>query len=573
MKKYVVINKKADFQEMATSLGVDPVIVKLIRNRNIETLDEMNRYLNSDLSDIHSPWLLPDMEKAVDILIEKIKQNKKIRIIGDYDIDGIQSTYILYDALLNIGADISYAIPDRIVDGYGINESLIQKAYDAGVDTILTCDNGISALEQIDYAKQLGMTVVVTDHHDVPFDLGEDGTKTQKLVNADAVVNPKRDTDIKYPFEEICGAVVAWKLVLAIYEKMGMDEKQGLKYLENAAFATVGDVMSLQDENRIIVKQGLKQMQNTDNPGLSSLINYKNIKQGELNAFHLGFVLGPCINASGRIDTAARSLKLFTEKNEEAARVTAELLSDINDTRKEMTKEGEEAAFAEVDSGKYDNDDVLVIYMPKLHESLAGIVAGRVREKYYKPTLVLTKTQEGIVKGSGRSIEAYNMYDELCKVSDILTKFGGHPMAAGISLEEENVDELRMRLNANDTLTEDDLVEKIQIDVVMPLSYVSPALVRQLNLIEPFGKGNTKPVFADRDIQINEMKVLGVDRNVLRLRLIDKYGNRFNGVYFGNADEIKMQLSEKEKVSLIYYPKFDSYRGNDSIQIMINDFI
>jgi len=573
MKKYVVVNKKADFGELAKSLGIDPVIARIIRNRDIETLEEMEIYLNGSLKDIHSPWLLPDMEKAVNIIKEKIEQKKKIRIIGDYDIDGIQSTYILYDALLNIGADISYAIPDRIVDGYGINESLIQKAYDAGVDTILTCDNGISALNQITYAKELGMTVVVTDHHDVPYDIMEDGTKKQKLVSADAVVNPKRDAEIKYPYEEICGAVVAWKFILALYEKLGMDEKAGLKYLENAAFATVGDVMSLRDENRIIIKSGLNAMRHTKCPGLSSLMNHKNIKPEDLNAHHLGFVLGPCINASGRIDTAARSLELFTEKDENKARVIAELLADINDTRKDMTKEGETAAFAEVDSGRYESDNVLVIYMPELHESLAGIVAGRIRERYYKPTLVLTKTQEGSVKGSGRSIEAYNMYEELCKVDDLLTKYGGHPLAAGISLEEENIDELRRRLNENSPLTEEDLQEKIQIDVVMPLAYVSPSFIRQLELLEPLGKGNTKPVFADRDIQIHDMRVNGANRNVLKLTLGDKYGNRFTGVYFGNADEKKVELSNLDKVSIIYYPKFDTYRGNDSIQFVINDFI
>lgn len=573
MKKYMLMNKGADFTGLGEKLNIDPMIVRILRNKGFTGEDEMRSYLYADLKEIHSPWLLPNIDEAVDILIKKINNNSKIRIIGDYDIDGVQSTYILYDALKRLGADVSYTIPDRIADGYGINVNLIELAIKDGADTILTCDNGISAFEQIEYAKSKGLTVIVTDHHDIPFSLGENEEKIERLVKADVIVNPKLNSKTPYPFPGICGAVVAWKYMMALYDRLNRSEDVMRMYLENAAFATVGDVMDLCDENRIIVKYGLLALKNTSNPGMSALIEGTKIDIEQLSAYHIGFVLGPCINASGRLDTAKRSLSLLLETDEKKAKALAGELIELNDTRKDMTAKGEEAAFEEVDNTDLKYDRVLVVYLKDLHESLAGIVAGRVRERYGKPAFVLTGTEDGTVKGSGRSIDAFHMSDALQEVEDLLLKYGGHPLAAGLSIEEDKIGEFRKRLNENCKLKEEDFVEKVSIDAVLPLSYISADFIDTLKVLEPFGKGNSKPVFAATDVKILYPKLLGANGRVMRCKLEDKNGFGYNAVYFGDANAMISKIDNESEYRIIYYPKRDDYRGGDEFQIVIDDIL
>lgn len=569
MEKWVVSAKKADFQEIGRKFGVDPVIARLIRNRDQITDQEIDAYLHGKMSGLHSWKLLKGMEELLDRLTEKIRGKKKIRIIGDYDIDGVCSTYILLKGLIRAGALADVDIPDRIKDGYGISRELIALAGEVGVDTIITCDNGISAIEQIGYAKELGMTVLVTDHHEVPYEEEEDGTVRSILPPADAIVNPKQP-DCAYPFKGICGGMVAFKVIQGLYERMGIPEREIEELIPFAAIATVGDVMDLIDENRIIVREGLRRLQNPENEGLKALIRVNNLENREISAYHIGFVIGPCMNASGRLSTAKRALRLLLAEEPKEAATLAEDLKSLNDSRKDMTAKGVEEAVEMVEHTELKNDRVLVIYLPHCHESLAGIIAGRVRERYVRPTFVLTKGGEG-VKGSGRSIEAYHMFQELVKCKDLLTKFGGHPMAAGLSLPEENVEAFRRRLNENCTLTQEDMTEKIVIDVPMPMSYVTIPLIRQLSLLEPFGKGNTKPVFAQKDMKVLNFRVMGKNRNVVKMTLSDDYGFRAEGVWFGDGDEIANRLQEKEKWDMIYYPSVNSYMGRDSIEMIIQN--
>ena len=484
-------------------------------------IKEIRSYLYGTLAEIPSPWKMKDMERAVQILQKKITQKKKIRIIGDYDIDGVTATCILLKGLKRLNANVDTYIPDRVKDGYGMHEQLIDKALEDGIDTILTCDNGIAAAAEIEYAKKEGLTVIVTDHHDIPFRDTEDG-RIWIIPKADAVVNPKQN-DCLYPNKNICGAVVAWKLIWALYERLGIDSDEIWDFLELAAIATVGDVMDLQGENRIIVKEGLKKLSSTSFEGLKALICVNNLEGAEITAYHVGFVVGPCINASGRLDTAARSLELLLADNMEDAMKLADDLYDLNQSRKAMTEQGKEQAIQSIEENNLGKDRVLVVYLPDCHESLAGIIAGRIREAYNKPVFVLTKGVDG-VKGSGRSIEAYSMYEELVKCSDLLTQFGGHPMAAGLSMEEKNVELFRRRLNDNCTLTEQDLIPKIMIDVPMPISYLSKKLTEQLKVLEPFGKGNSKPLFAQKNLRAVGIRVLGRNRNVAKMLLIDENG-------------------------------------------------
>ena len=519
MEKWMVYNKKADFQKIGSEFGIDPVIARLIRNRDIQDMKEIRSYLYGTLAEIPSPWKMKDMERAVQILQKKITQKKKIRIIGDYDIDGVTATCILLKGLKRLNANVDTYIPDRVKDGYGMHEQLIDKALEDGIDTILTCDNGIAAAAEIEYAKKEGLTVIVTDHHDIPFRDTEDG-RIWIIPKADAVVNPKQN-DCLYPNKNICGAVVAWKLIWALYERLGIDSDEIWDFLELAAIATVGDVMDLQGENRIIVKEGLKKLSSTSFEGLKALICVNNLESAEITAYHVGFVIGPCINASGRLDTAARSLELLLADNMEDAMKLADDLYDLNQSRKAMTEQGKEQAIQSIEENNLGKDRVLVVYLPDCHESLAGIIAGRIREAYNKPVFVLTKGADG-VKGSGRSIEAYSMYEELVKCSDLLTQFGGHPMAAGLSMEEKNVELFRRRLNDNCTLTEQDLIPKIMIDVPMPISYLSKKLTEQLKVLEPFGKGNSKPLFAQKNLRAVGIRVFGRNRNVAKMLLIDE---------------------------------------------------
>lgn len=569
MEKWVVTAKKADFQKIGQTFGIDPVIARLIRNRDVEGMENIRSYLYGTLEELPSPWLLKDMKKAVEILKDKIDQKARIRIIGDYDIDGVTATYILLTGFRRLGARMDTYIPDRIKDGYGMHSQLIEKASEDGIDTIITCDNGIAASAEIQQAKEKGMTVIVTDHHEIPY---RDTDKGREWIvpEADAVINPKQ-SDCPYPNKNICGAVVAWKLIWALYETYGIDRNEILEFSEPAAVATVGDVMDLQGENRIIVKEGLRRLPTTKNQGFRALIEANGLGGERITAYHVGFVLGPCINASGRLDTAARALRLLcTEDADRAAKEAGDLVA-LNQSRKAMTEKGREEAEHIIESQGLSSDRVLVVYLPECHESLAGIIAGRLREKYYKPSFVLTKAEKG-AKGSGRSIEAYSMYDELVKCSDLLEQFGGHPMAAGLSLAEENIDAFRKRLNEVCTLTEEELVPKVVIDVPMPISYLSRTLTEQLSVLEPFGKGNSKPLFAQKGLRVLNLRIFGKNQNVAKMCLMDGQGNSVDAVYFGAAKEFEQYVQQKELISVTYYPEINVYQGRESLQAVIRNY-
>lgn len=584
MEKWIVMAKKADFKQIGEKFAIDQVTARIIRNREVIGEEAVEIYLNGDISCMHQPESMKDMKKAVEILQEKIIAGKKIRIIGDYDIDGIQSTYILSEALTACGAVADIAIPDRIADGYGLNERLIQEAYNAGIDTIVTCDNGIAAAQEIAWAKELGMTVIVTDHHEVPFEETEEG-RMYRIPCADAVVNPKQP-DCPYPYKGLCGAGVAYKLVQVLFRQMGKGEEEVYRFLPYAAFATIGDVMELTGENRILVKEGLKRLHQTENLGLHALMMQNKLLPKDIRAYHIGFILGPCLNASGRLDTAIRALQLMQAKDMQSAAELAKDLTDLNVSRKEMTVKGVEQADILAKQALEAGDKVLVLYLPDCHESLAGIIAGRIREKYNHPVFILTRAEDG-VKGSGRSIECYSMYEELCKVKDLFTKFGGHPMAAGISLKEENIEPLRRRLNECTGLKEDDFIPRVMIDVPMPIDYITPKLIEELSLLEPFGKGNEKPVFADKNIRILSARVLGKNGNVCKMQIKSSYGSNMEAVYFGSIEKFKNYMIEKygetaveslfrgggvtEEIlmSLVYYPEINYYNGRESIQIVI----
>lgn len=565
----MVAAKRADFKEIGERFGIDQVTARIIRNRDVIGEEAIEKYLHGSRKDFYSPWLLKDMEKAVAILQEKITNKNKIRIIGDYDIDGVMSTYILLVSLRGLGADADMVIPNRIMDGYGINEHLIEQAWEDKRDTIITCDNGIAAATQIQKAKDLGMTVIVTDHHEVPFEETENG-RTEILPPADAVVNPKQK-DCGYPFSGLCGAVVAMKVMEALYEKMAPEVDLVDRMLPFAGIATIGDVMDLKDENRILVKEGLQRLHHTTNLGLQELIRVNGLEPENISPYHIGFVLGPCLNASGRLDTAKRALKLLLAENREEAAVLAGDLKNLNESRKEMTAQGVEKAIEQVESTSMMEDTVLVVFLPECHESLAGIIAGRLRERYHKPSFVLTRGEEG-VKGSGRSIEAYSMYEKLCECKEYLTKFGGHPMAAGLSLEEENVETFRRKLNESSGLSQDDLVEKVSIDVPMPIHYIRKDLVRELSLLEPFGKGNEKPLFAQKNLWISQLRVFGKNRNVVKMRLTDENGYPMDGVYFGDGDAFVEEARGKQKIAIVYYPDINVYQGRESLQVIIRHY-
>jgi len=560
--------KRADFNAIAARFHISPVTARIIRNRDVEGEKGIDRYLNGTLDQLYDPHLMKDMDKAAALILEKIRAGVRIRIVGDYDIDGVCSTYLLYRGLTRCGAAVDYQIPERIRDGYGINESIIRKAKEDGIDTIVTCDNGIAALEQVRLAKELGMTVIVTDHHEVVRD--EDGS--QVLPEADAVVNPHRD-DCTYPFAGICGGVVAYKLVQVLYEKNGIPEQEWKDMLEFAAIATVGDVMKLQDENRIIVRWGLKQIPHTASAGLRALVEACGLDIYDLTAYHIGFVIGPCLNASGRLKTAKLALELLLcegmQQSARAEEMAAELKL-LNEERKDMTQAGMEQAFEQVDAELAD-DDVLVVYLPDCHESLAGIIAGRVRETYNKPSFVLTRGED-CVKGSGRSIESYHMYQALCGVQDLLLKFGGHPMAAGFSLKEENIDEFRRRLNEQSALTKEDFIPKIWIDVAMPLEYISEALVNELKGLEPFGQGNEKPQFAQKNLRIRSVRAIGRNNNAVRMTVVTEQGRSMEAMVFTVADQFVEEAKQSRSIDVIYYPDINEYNGNRTLQIVVRAY-
>lgn len=569
MEKWVVAAKKADFNLIGRQFHIDPVIARLIRNRDVVGEEKIKEYLLGTIDTIPSPWLMKDMKKAVDILEKKIQQQAKIRIIGDYDIDGVTSTYILLKGLTRIGANVDTYIPDRVADGYGIHEHLIDRAESDKIDTIVTCDNGIAACAEIQMAKEKGMTVIVTDHHEIPY-REENGERRVILPPADAILNPKQ-YDCLYPNKNLCGAVVAFKYITALYERFDIQKKELEDYYELVAIATVGDVMDLQGENRILVKEGLRRLPNTKNKGLQELIRANNLEDSKITAYHIGFVLGPCINASGRLDTAARSLALLNAPTKEEAAKLAGDLTALNQSRKALTEKGKEEAIQLIETTELKNDRVLVVYLPECHESLAGIIAGRLREKYHKPAFVLTRGEK-CAKGSGRSIESYSMYDELVKCADLMVQFGGHPMAAGLSIEEENIEKFREQLNQNCTLTEEDLRPKIVIDVAMPISYITKELVEQISLLEPFGKGNVKPIFAQKGLRVLDSNIIGKNKNVVKLKLLDPQGAIIEGIYFGEADDFMNFIREKDSISITYYPEINRFRGRESLQIIIQNY-
>lgn len=585
MENWVLLRKGADFQHISEKFHISPRVASLIRNRDVIGDDAIEKYLNGTIADLYDGMLMKDMDKAVAVLGEKIKENAKIRIIGDYDIDGIQSTYILLEGFRMLGADVDSDIPDRMKDGYGLNRNLIDRALEADVDTIVTCDNGIAAAEEIAYAKSMGMTIVVTDHHEVPYtEIG--AGRRYILPEADAVVDPKQE-DCTYPFKGLCGAAVAYKLVEALMEAMGKDAEDADYLMENVAIATIGDVMDLVDENRIFVKQGLDMLKRTENLGLKALMGCTGVNVDKLSPYHIGFVIGPCMNASGRLDTAKRALELLEAKKVAEADLLAGDLKALNDSRKDMTAQAVEEAFIQVENSELKDADVLVVYLPECHESLAGIVAGRIREKYYRPVFVLTKGAEGL-KGSGRSIETWHMYEGLNRVKHLLSKFGGHKMAAGLSMPEENLEQFRKEINEKSGITPEDLNEKIAIDMQLPFECVNEKFIGELAVLEPFGKGNARPVFAERQVQVESARILGKNNNVLKLQVKDLHGTRMDAMYFGDVNTFVEYVREKFGdiacecllrghghgivMAFTYYPDINEYQGVRTPQIVIQNY-
>lgn len=584
-EKWMVAAKKADFQSISKKFGIDQVTARIIRNRNVIGEEAIREYLQGGLEELHAPELLKGCRQAAELLADKIRQGKRIRVIGDYDIDGVNATFILTRALKRGGADADYEIPDRMKDGFGLNQNLVQLAFEEGIDTILTCDNGIAALDQIAYAKECGMTVVVTDHHEPFFEDTEHG-RVYHLPDADVIIDPKQP-GCEYPYKKLCGAAVAWKLVFELYRCLGIPQREAMDFLEFAAIATVGDVMDLDGENRIIVKEGLKRLPHTGNQGLQALIAANGLKDAEITSYHIGFVLGPCINASGRLETAKHSLQLLLSEDSEEASVLAVRLKELNDARKQMTQEGVEQACRLIDTTELSGDRVLVVYLPGCHESIAGIVAGKLRERYYRPVFVVTDAEKG-AKGSGRSIEAYSMFEEMVRCGDVFTKYGGHPMAAGFSLEKERIPEMRRRLNENCRLTPEDLTQKILIDVPMPVDYITEELIHGLDVLEPFGKGNEKPLFAEKHLNLLSARIMGKNRNVLKFLVSNDHGAMIEALYFGDTEALQAELrayygeEETQKLfwgkensvyaSFIYYPSVNEYQGRKTLQIVVRNY-
>lgn len=569
MERWVVAMKKADFYGIGEKYHISPILARLIRNRDIIGDEDIDFYLNGTIADLYDGMLMRDMDRAVEILSEKIRDEKPIRVIGDYDIDGVNATYILQEGLSGLGADVDTDIPDRIRDGYGLNKMLIDRAIDDGIDTIITCDNGIAAAEEIEYGKKNGLTIIVTDHHEVPY-VEMNGEKEYLLPQADAVVDPHR-ADCGYPFKGLCGAGVAYKLVEALYNVMQKDPEDMDYLMENVAIATVGDVMDLVGENRIFVKQGLEMLKRTQNQGLKALIECTGIDAQRLNTYHIGFVLGPCINAGGRLDTAKRALELLNVRTRRDAVMLAEDLKALNDSRKEMTERGVAEAVHQIETTSLKDDRVLVVYLPDCHESIAGIIAGRIKERYYRPVFVLTKADEG-VKGSGRSIESYDMFAQMCRCRELFTKFGGHKLAAGLSLEEGNVQRFRETINALCDLTEQDMQMKVSIDMQLPFPYITEQLIGELELLEPFGKGNQKPLFAEKNLRVISPRIIGKNRNVLKCRLEDADGNQMEAVYFGDVEDCLKAMEEKPVMSFTYHPSVNEYMGRRSLQVTIVNY-
>lgn len=611
MEKWVIKMKKADFQAIAGKYHISPIVARLIRNRDVINEEDIDGYLNGTLADLHDGMRMRDMDKAVEILSGKVREGAPIRVIGDYDIDGVNATYILQEGLMRLGAKVDTDIPDRVKDGYGLNQMLVDRALEDGIDTIITCDNGIAAAKEIAYGKERGLTIVVTDHHEVPYDLqepeasavsvaaasrmedldstavatpcvedvdsamdvvprGEETKKVWRLPPADAVVDPRR-ADCNYPFKELCGAAVAYKLVEALYKEAGRDVCEVADLMENVAVATVGDIMDLVGENRIIVKHGLEMLKKTNNQGLKALMECTGVPAEGLSAYHIGFIIGPCINAGGRLDTAKRALELLNAKTRREAVTLAEDLKALNDSRKERTEKGVEQAIEQIEGSPIKVDKVLVVYLPDCHESVAGIIAGRIREKYYRPVFVLTRSEDG-VKGSGRSIERYHMFEEMSGCKELFTKFGGHKMAAGLSLPEENVERFRTRINELASLTEDDLQLKVSIDMMLPISYISKKLIEELKVLEPHGKGNAKPLFVEKNLRVINPRIIGKNQNVLKFRVENEKGLQIEAIYFGDVQDCLRTMERSRKMAFTYYPTVNEYRGMQTLQMNVVNY-
>lgn len=574
----------SNVKALAQEIGVNETIINVLINRGIKTSRDIKKFVDASLKDLYNPFFMIDMDKGVDIIKEAIDMKRKIAIYGDYDADGVTSTVILYKALKRLGGNFIYHIPDREAEGYGMNLERIRHLKEEGVEIILSCDNGISAIDQIAYAKELGMKVVVTDHHELTFK-EEDGERNYILPSADAVINPKR-LDCTYPFKLLCGAGIAFKFVQALYSVFNIPENEVLEFLEYAAIGTICDVVDLVDENRIIAKNGLRLIRDTKNMGLNAIIKETSINKDTINSYHIGFIIGPCINATGRLETAKLSVELLLTEDEEAAKDLAIKLHQLNMERQEMTIKSVEEIESIVENSSLKNDKVLVVYKENVHESIAGIAAGRIREKYNLPTIILTKGKD-MPKGSGRSIENYNMFEELLKCKELLDKFGGHPMAAGLSLKEENIELLRRKLNKNCILTKEDLIRKISIDRKMKLSEVCVSLIKELNILEPFGKGNSSPIFAEKNVDIYKINFIGKDKNTLKFSLkIDGSYNKIDALCFGKGDEFKEYIKQyfgddyldiidnpkNLKMDFIFYPSLNDYNGCITPQLRIVDY-
>jgi len=589
MEKWFVAAKKADFAQWSRKFHIDQVLARIIRNRDVESEADVEKFLHGNMKDCYSPWLLEGMKQGVTLLQEEIADGNHIRVIGDYDVDGVCSTYILTEGLKRLGAKVDTAIPHRMKDGYGLNDHLIQEAKEAGIQCIVTCDNGIAAAAQVALAKEFNMRVLITDHHEVPFEEKE-GKKRELLPPADVIIDPKQEC-CNYPFKNICGGVVAYKVIQALCEAMQYEQTEELlnALLPFAAMATVCDVMELKDENRIIVKRGLGLMENTSNQGLRALLEVNGLEAGKVTAFHLGFVIGPCLNATGRLDTALRALELLQAKYRTEAITLATELKEMNDSRKNLTLQGLEEAEKQIEEQELFKDDVMLVYLPQVHESLAGIIAGRIREKYHHPVFVLTDGEEGI-KGSGRSIDAYHMYDSMVEVKEYFTKFGGHKLAAGLSMHKENLEPLRKALNENAKLTAEDFIPKVHIDVPMPMGYANFNLAKELELLEPFGVGNPKPLFAQKDVAFVGAKRIGANGNYARFTveiMANGYPRRSDLMYFGDVEAFCVFLEEKYGagsadslfegrgtylVSVTYQIGINSYKGRESLQYIMQNY-
>ena len=570
MEQWYLYKKKADFTRIGEKFQIDPVIARLIRNRDVTGDEEIHKYLYGNLSDISDPFLMKGVREGVNIIKEKIRDGKTIRIISDYDVDGVVSNYILWKAIHDLGGKIDFQIPDRMKDGYGINENIIEKAVEDQIDTILTCDNGIAAFDAVAYGKEHGLTMIITDHHDVPFAMNEDGSKKEILPPADVVINPKQK-ECHYPYSLLCGAGVAFQFVRALYQDMGEDKDRLEELLSMLAIATVCDVVDLTGENRIFVKEGLKRIKETKNVGLRALLEVHDLMEKQIQSYALGFIIGPCINASGRLESAEKALNLFLEEDEQKALQTAKELKELNDLRKSMTENGVKMALDQAFEYEAKGDKVLVLYLPDCHESIAGIIAGRIKDRLNHPVFVLTDAKDGI-KGSGRSIEGYSMFEEMMKVKEVFTKFGGHPMAAGCSLEKKDLEIFRKKINENCTLDQKDFAKKVQIDIDMPVDYITMDLIQQLSVLEPFGKENKKPLFAHRKLRIERVNVFGKNKNVIKLALKSSQRTRIDGMIFEDETEFREKMGTSKYITCTYYPVINEYQGYKSLQINIQNY-